>query len=235
MPYYSPTDDISYVPLTPEDERFLINDFYKGGPDSRRSRDRIIETHLKLVAKLALQKARGGLEEDEAISAGNAGLIQALESRCFDPSFGVRFHTYVRKFVNGQVLSALRMKLSLRHELTNLRFTSPESCMTGREAREQDFRVATNLDKAQGFVQDSVDHPSEENDLAEVRKQQIEKALKQLTKAEAHVVRAHYFGDKTLASAGREIGLGREGARKAHNRGIEKLQAALAEMREELE
>src|SRR6266850_814566 len=109
MSYYSPQDNLAYIPLTADEEKNLFEAFYN--KNDLAARDRIIQTHLKLVAKLALRvSGRGGLPDEDAISAANFGLVKALESRCFKPDRGQRFSTYVRKYIMGQVIKALAMR-----------------------------------------------------------------------------------------------------------------------------
>jgi RNA polymerase sigma factor (sigma-70 family) len=228
---------LSFVPLTRSEEKELFRRFYH--ENDTRARDEIIKRHLKFVAKLSLTYAKGAIPDDDAISAGNFGLLQALESKCFDPERGFLFSSYLRSYVRGQVLAALResgWKSQLLDEKERNAF-APEATVTGshcddtKRFRHGGFTVAYRARKCHG---DGVDNGVEGKQLNEVRRDAITKALKQLPKLEAETVQSHFFKDKNFADIGRAHNLTREGIRKAFNRGMTKLKDILASREEEL-
>jgi len=208
MSYYSKDEDISYTPATRAEEVELFAKFYAG---DLISRDKIITNHLKLVVKLSLAYARGALPEDEAISAGNAGLIRALEGRSFDTSRGVFFSSYVSAYIRGQVLAAIRDREG-----------SIPAPVEDEESTEENI------------CPDSVDHAYPEIQLSEVRMTKLNEAIDQLPPLEAATVRSTYFDDKSFAEIAHEHGFSREGVRKAHVRAMGRLATALANLRAEL-
>jgi RNA polymerase sigma factor (sigma-70 family) len=253
--YYSTQDNISFVPLTREEEKCLFSRYYaspaeKMTEDSVKARDEIVARHLKLVAKLSLQFAKGCLRDDDAISAGNFGLLQALGARKFDPSFGVLFSSYLRAYVRGQVLAALRENNWKGTPLQDINAEyAPDATITGKDGGEEpcvrrghsvvvfpSHRLAERgVGPAPTLIgRATVDHEGENNQLREERHRAIEEALTKLPELEASTIRAHFFGDRNFADIGRERNLTREGVRKAFNRGLAKLKELLAESAEEL-
>lgn len=65
--------------------------------------------HLRLVylaARRMASKGDGAVDEDELISAGTLGLLQAVER--FDPSRGLAFSTFAMQRIQGAMLDELR-------------------------------------------------------------------------------------------------------------------------------
>lgn len=255
--YYSAQDNISFIPLTRDEEKALFSRYYASPAetmtaDSVKARDEIVARHLKLVAKLSLQFAKGCLRDDDAISAGNFGLLQALGARKFDSSFGVLFSSYLRAYVRGQVLAALRENnwkgQPHQEEGANHEY-APDATITGKDGGEEpcvrrghsvvvfpNYRLAERgMGPAPTLVgRATVDHEGEEAVAREERLRAIETALEKLPELEASTIRAHFFGDRNFADIGRERNLTREGVRKAFNRGLAKLKELLGDSQEEL-
>jgi RNA polymerase sigma-32 factor len=70
------------------------------GRDARAAR-RLLTSHLRLVAKIAMAYRRYGLPTSDLISEGNIGLLQAIER--FDPDKGVRFSTYAVWWIKAAI------------------------------------------------------------------------------------------------------------------------------------
>ncbi len=84
-------DQIRRIPLLEAEEEFLLAKRYREGGD-RDAVDRLVNSHLRLVVKIASGHRGYGLPIAELISEGNIGLMRALER--FDPDKGFRFATY---------------------------------------------------------------------------------------------------------------------------------------------
>ena len=67
--------------LTDEEEKKLAIDWLKNG--NTKSAEKLVTSHLRLVAKIAMGYRGYGLPVNELISEGNIGLIQSLNR--FDP------------------------------------------------------------------------------------------------------------------------------------------------------
>ena len=83
--------EISSIPsLTREEEETLAIEYLNGGDISHAQK--LVASHLKLVAKIAMQYRNYGLSLVDLISEGNLGLMHAVKK--FDPSLGFRLSTY---------------------------------------------------------------------------------------------------------------------------------------------
>ena len=67
--------------------------------DDSQAGDKIVTSHLRLVAKIAMGYRGYGLPVAELISEGNIGLMQALKR--FDPERGFRYSTYARWWIRA--------------------------------------------------------------------------------------------------------------------------------------
>ena len=85
--------------LSHDDEVRLANDWSKN--KSNKAAHQLINSHLRLVVKLAMKYRGYGLQLSELISEGNLGLIQSLDR--FDPSKGFRLSTYAMWWIRASI------------------------------------------------------------------------------------------------------------------------------------
>jgi len=88
--------------LTAEDERELANRITAG---DKAARDRMIESNLRLVVKIAKRYTNRGLPFLDLIEEGNLGLIKAVER--FKISKECRFSTYATWWIRQSIERAL--------------------------------------------------------------------------------------------------------------------------------
>lgn len=88
--------------LTAEDERELAGLIAQG---NEAARDRMIESNLRLVVKIAKRYMNRGLPFLDLIEEGNMGLIKAVEK--FKVSKGCRFSTYATWWIRQSIERAL--------------------------------------------------------------------------------------------------------------------------------
>lgn len=88
--------------LTAQDERDLAAEIAQG---NMAARDRMIESNLRLVVKLAKRYMNRGLPFLDLIEEGNLGLIKAVER--FKVSKGCRFSTYATWWIRQSIERAL--------------------------------------------------------------------------------------------------------------------------------
>src|SRR4030081_2786829 len=67
----------------------------------RKAADQIVTSHLRLVAKIAMNYRGYGLPLSEIISEGNVGLMQAVNR--FEPERGFRFSTYATWWIKASI------------------------------------------------------------------------------------------------------------------------------------
>ena len=76
--------------LDAEEEYMLAKNWRENG--NLQSAHKLVTSHLRLVAKIAMGYRGYGLPVNELISEGNIGLMQAVKK--FDPDKGFRLATY---------------------------------------------------------------------------------------------------------------------------------------------
>ncbi len=87
----------TYPLLSPGDERRLARTYVETGCSD--ARNQMINSHLRLVAKIAAGYRGYGLPPGELISAGNVGLMQAVDK--FDVTKGFRLATYAMWWIRA--------------------------------------------------------------------------------------------------------------------------------------
>ncbi|HEX3753811.1 MAG TPA: RNA polymerase sigma factor RpoH [Rhizomicrobium sp.] len=85
--------------LSPEDE-YMFAKRWREHEDSEAAR-RLVTSHLRLVAKIAMGYRGYGLPISEIVSEGNVGLMQAVKR--FDPERGFRLATYAMWWIRAAI------------------------------------------------------------------------------------------------------------------------------------
>ena len=92
--------EIRRFPMLKAEEECLLAQRWRDGGDASAAH-RLLTSHLRLVAKVAMGYRRYGLSTSDLISEGNIGLMQALKR--FDPARGVRFSTYAVWWIKAAI------------------------------------------------------------------------------------------------------------------------------------
>ena len=93
-------DDIRKFPmLEPQQEYMLAKRFAEH--DDTQAAHKLVTSHLRLVAKIAMGYRGYGLPIGEVISEGNVGLMQAVKK--FDPEKGFRLATYAMWWIKASI------------------------------------------------------------------------------------------------------------------------------------
>jgi len=93
-------DQIKKFPmLDAEEEYMLAKNWRENG--NLKSAHKLVTSHLRLVAKIAMGYRGYGLPVNELISEGNLGLMQAVKK--FDPEKGFRLATYAMWWIKAAI------------------------------------------------------------------------------------------------------------------------------------
>jgi RNA polymerase sigma-32 factor len=85
--------------LAAEEEYMLAKNWRKTG--NLKSAEKLVTSHLRLVAKIAMGYKGYGLPVNEMISEGNVGLMQAVKK--FEPEKGFRLATYAMWWIKAAI------------------------------------------------------------------------------------------------------------------------------------
>ena len=92
--------EIRKFPILEPDEEFMLAKRYKEHEDPAAAQ-RLITSHLRLVAKIAMGYRGYGLPISEVISEGNVGLMHAVKR--FEPDKGFRLATYAMWWIRAAI------------------------------------------------------------------------------------------------------------------------------------
>ncbi|MEL6380022.1 MAG: RNA polymerase sigma factor RpoH [Pseudomonadota bacterium] len=92
--------EIRKFPMLEKDEEYMLARRFAEHEDATAAH-KLITSHLRLVAKIAMGYRGYGLPIGEVISEGNVGLMQAV--RKFDPEKGFRLATYAMWWIRASI------------------------------------------------------------------------------------------------------------------------------------
>ncbi|MBN8996137.1 MAG: RNA polymerase sigma factor RpoH [Rhizobiales bacterium] len=141
--------EIRKFPMLAPDEEYMLAKRYKEH-DDRQAAHKLVTSHLRLVAKIAMGYRGYGLPIGEVISEGNVGLMQAVKR--FEPEKGFRLATYAMWWIKASIQEYILRSWSL--------------VKMGTTANQK--RLFFNLRKVKGQIQ-----ALEEGDLRPEQVQQI--------------------------------------------------------------
>ena len=95
--------------LRPDEEYELAKDWREKG--NREAAHKLVTSHLRLVAKIAMGYRGYGLPISEVISEGNVGLMQAVKR--FEPERGFRLATYAMWWIKASIQEYILRSWSL--------------------------------------------------------------------------------------------------------------------------
>ena len=92
--------EIKKFPMLTAEEEYMLAKRYKEHGDSKAAH-KLVTSHLRLVAKIAMGYRGYGLPVTDLISEGNVGIMQAVKK--FDPERGFRLATYAMWWIRAQI------------------------------------------------------------------------------------------------------------------------------------
>ena len=102
--------EIRKFPMLAKDEEFMLAKAWKEHQDPEAAH-RLVTSHLRLVAKIAMGYRGYGLPIGEVISEGNVGLMQAVKK--FEPDKGFRLATYAMWWIRASIQEYILRSWSL--------------------------------------------------------------------------------------------------------------------------
>jgi len=102
--------EIRKFPMLEKDEEFMLAKRWQEHEDTEAAH-KLVTSHLRLVAKIAMGYRGYGLPIAEVISEGNVGLMQAVKK--FDPDKGFRLSTYAMWWVRAAIQEYILRSWSL--------------------------------------------------------------------------------------------------------------------------
>ena len=92
--------EIRKFPMLAADEEYMLAKRWREEED-RESAHKLVTSHLRLVAKIAMGYRGYGLPVNDLIAEGNVGMMQAVKR--FDPEKGFRLSTYAMWWVRASI------------------------------------------------------------------------------------------------------------------------------------
>ena len=103
-------DEIRKFPMLEPQEEYMLGKRYAEHGD-RDAAHKLVTSHLRLVAKIAMGYRGYGLPIGEVVSEGNVGLMQAVKK--FDPERGFRLATYAMWWIKASIQEYILRSWSL--------------------------------------------------------------------------------------------------------------------------
>ncbi len=176
-------DEIRKFPMLEPSEEYMLAKRWREHGD-REAAHKLVTSHLRLVAKIAMGYRGYGLPISEVVSEGNVGLMQAVKR--FEPDKGFRLATYAMWWIKAAIQEYILRSWSL--------------VKMGTTANQK--KLFFNLRKAKGRIS-----ALDEGDL---RPEQVKQIATQLGVTEQDVVdmNRRLGGDASLNAPLREEGEG---------------------------
>ena len=154
--------EIKKFPILTAEEEYMLAKRYKEHGDTEAAH-KLVTSHLRLVAKIAMGYRGYGLPVTDLISEGNVGIMQAVKK--FDPERGFRLATYAMWWIRAQIqeyvlhswslvkigTTAAQKKLFFNLKKLKNRLSSIDS---GDLSPENAREIATRLNVKEGEVLD---------------------------------------------------------------------------------
>ena len=103
-------DEIRRFPMLQPEEEYMLAKRWREHEDPKAA-ERLVTSHLRLVAKIAMGYRGYGLPIAEVISEGNVGLMQAVKR--FEPEKGFRLATYAMWWIKAAIQEYILRSWSL--------------------------------------------------------------------------------------------------------------------------
>ena len=206
--------DISrYTVLSRDEEKEII---LKAKSGDNLAKEKLIESNLKFVVKIASQYQNRGLSLLELISEGNIGLLIAIEK--FDPDKDLKLISYAVWWIKAKILYSISKKADSEFGVRNSEFGIRRKYPYSLNKEIEDFYY-------EEIVED--DNNPQESFYKEKLYKSIREAIENLDEREAYIIKS-YFGlygykEKTFSMIAETLGISKEYARRLKIKSMEKI------------
>ena len=111
--FYIGGSDVLPPPLSPEEEKKMLEEFDKGSQEARAV---LIERNLRLVVYIAKKFDSAGINVEDLISIGTIGLIKAVNT--FNSGQNTKLATYASRCIENEILMYLRRNNKTKSEVS---------------------------------------------------------------------------------------------------------------------
>lgn len=137
--------------LTPKEEIELADKILMG---DEKAREKMINSNLRLVVKIAQDYSKYGVPLQDLISEGNIGLMKAVER--FDPEKGSKLSTYAAWWIKQSIKRALanqsktiRLPVHMIDKISKTRKIADSMAETlGREPTDQELAESVGISRS---------------------------------------------------------------------------------------
>ncbi len=112
--YYIGGKEALPIPLTPEEEKVLLNKL--GTDEDIEVKSILIERNLRLVVYIARKFENTGINVEDLISIGSIGLIKAINT--FKVDKNIKLATYASRCIENEILMHLRKTVKTKSEVS---------------------------------------------------------------------------------------------------------------------
>jgi RNA polymerase sigma-32 factor len=235
-------DEIRKFPMLEPSEEYMLAKRWREHGDSDAAH-KLVTSHLRLVAKIAMGYRGYGLPISEVVSEGNVGLMQAVKR--FEPDKGFRLATYamwwIKAAIQEYILRSALEEGDLRPD--QVKQIATKLGVTEQDVVEMNRRLGGDVslntplrEEGEGEWQDWLvdDSASQESILVAEQEGQnrlaaLRDALSVLNPRERRIFEARRLADDpiTLEELSTEFGVSRERVRQIEVRAFEKIQEAV--------
>ena len=247
--------EIRKFPMLEPQEEFMLAKSWREHGD-RESAHKLVTSHLRLVAKIAMGYRGYGLPIGEIISEGNVGLMQAVKR--FEPDKGFRLATYAMWWIRASIQEYILRSWSLvkmgttaaqKRLFFNLRKAKSRiSALEEGDLKPEHLKqIADRLNVTEQEVIDmnrrlsgdaSLNAPIRaEGEELDNRRDALKSALSVLNERERRIFEARRLAEEpiTLEELAAEFGVSRERVRQIEVRAFEKVQQAVMSKMHDIE
>lgn len=207
--------------LTLDEERTL-GAASRGG--CSKSRERLISSHLKLAARVAMDYRWSGIPVDDLVADATMGLIRAVDK--FDPKHGARLATYATYWMRAVIWERVRSQRSLvrvadhrthpdRPQVSDMSLNVP-----GESGEERIAELICYEPSPEQIVMQQSQHA--------YQRRLLERFMRRLTPRQRIIVTRRLLSETppTLDVLGAEFGVSKEAIRQQEAKGWEKMREA---------